>query len=92
MLPTINALILWLAEDNAFGLTQYDGFTSFFGGNPVMSEVQSQSVLGAQCTTQQRGLAQSPLRLYPTNQYQILLDATSSSRNSVPAKGSNLQP
>jgi hypothetical protein len=28
---------------NAFGLTQFDNETSFFGGNPVMSQVQSHS-------------------------------------------------
>jgi hypothetical protein len=39
--PTLSALMLQLAADNAFGLTQYDGFTSFFGGHPVMSQVQS---------------------------------------------------
>ena len=40
--PTLTALMLQLSGDNAFGLTQYDGFTSFFGGHPVMSQVQLQ--------------------------------------------------
>ena len=45
--PPLSALMLQLAEDNAFGLTQYDGFTSFFGGHPVMSQVQSHSGFSA---------------------------------------------
>ena len=41
---TLSMLALQFAGDNAFGLTQYDGFTSFFGGHPVMSQVQLQLV------------------------------------------------